>query len=100
VPFQLELLKTDPALGCCSVDFLRHFALDGFWLPAFQILAGSAFVLQAPYARRFRADDVRGYPAWMRWLLLLGPNFQRRVGIFMILVGIGEAALRLSNPAG
>jgi len=32
VPFQLGLLKTDPALGCCSVDFLRHFALDAHFV--------------------------------------------------------------------
>jgi hypothetical protein len=98
VPFQLGLLKTDPALGCCSVDFLRHFALDGLWLPAFQILWGTADFLQAPYARRFTPDEVRGYPGWLRWLLLLGSNFQRRVGIFMILAGIGQATLRLLRP--
>jgi hypothetical protein len=74
--------------------WFRSFALDGMWLPAFQIAFGSAIIIGA-YRQKPRPED--GPSNKFDVSHLTSRRWQARLGWFMIAGALLTAILRLTR---
>ena len=74
--------------------WFQAFALDGMWLPAFQVASGAAIIIAA-YRQNPRPEDVPSIK--FDFSQLTSRRWQARLGWFILAGGLLTAILRLRH---